>query len=525
MQAVPASQYAAHTPPPPPRSLWLGVGSALLVVAAVSCRQTTEPARPQPAAPPPQPAAVVSETWDAVFMGGTHVGSVHTQTTRTSDTEPPTVTIVSAAQLAISRFGNVATMRLVNQSVETGDGTVRSFSQRTESGASTLILEGRVEGERAYLTHHTAGKETTTELAWSGDQGGFFAVEESLRRAPLQPGETRTVSLLMPGLAGVQLATATLEAQQRETTRLLEGSRDLLRIKQTVRTESLSLDGFCWTDEQGEIIKSQLPDLQHETFRTSRERALATGDSHDFDLGFDTIVRVASPLPRPHATRQVIYEATLQRGNPAEVFASGTAQHVEPLDAQRARITVRALRPDLPTDGALEQPPTDAERLPNNLIQSDDQRVTQIANGVAAEATDPWQICLALEQWVHAGIEKKNFSQGFATAADVAQSLEGDCTEHAVLLAALCRARQIPARVCVGLVYSPGDQGFAFHMWNEVWITDRWIPLDATLGLGGIGGGHIKLRHSNLSADQAESAVMSVLQVMNQLALQIVDVQ
>jgi transglutaminase-like putative cysteine protease len=139
--------------------------------------------------------------------------------------------------------------------------------------------------------------------------------------------------------------------------------------------------------------------------------------------------------------------------------------------------------------------------------------------------TDPWQTCAALEKWVHDGIQKKNFSQGFATAADVAQSLEGDCTEHAVLLAALCRARQIPARVCVGLVYSPNDQGFAFHMWNEAWITDRWIPLDATLGLGGIGAAHLKLRHSDLSSEQAESAVLSVLQVMNQLQLQVVEVQ
>jgi transglutaminase-like putative cysteine protease len=220
-----------------------------------------------------------------------------------------------------------------------------------------------------------------------------------------------------------------------------------------------------------------------------------------------------------------VYEATLQRGNPAEVFASGASQRVEPIDERRARITVRAIRPGDPTEVAPENPPTDADRRPNRLIQSDDERIGQLASTIAADATDPWQTCVALEEWVHNGIQKKNFSQGFATAADVAKSLEGDCTEHAVLLAALCRARQIPARVCIGLIYLSGDQGFAFHMWNEAWITDRWIPVDATLGRGGIGAAHIKLRHSDLASEQAESAVLSVLQVMNQLALQIVDVQ
>ena len=77
------------------------------------------------------------------------------------------------------------------------------------------------------------------------------------------------------------------------------------------------------------------------------------------------------------------------------------------------------------------------------------------------------------------------------SAADVARSLEGDCTEHSVLLAALCRARKIPARVAIGLVYyqprGEASPGYAYHMWTEVWVNQRWTPIDATLGRGGIG--------------------------------------
>jgi hypothetical protein len=62
-------------------------------------------------------------------------------------------------------------------------------------------------------------------------------------------------------------------------------------------------------------------------------------------------------------------------------------------------------------------------------------------------------------------------------------------------------------------------------MWNEAWIADRWIPLDATLGRGGTGADHLKLQHSSLSPEQAEGAVLSVLKVMNQLQLRILDVQ
>ena len=120
-------------------------------------------------------------------------------------------------------------------------------------------------------------------------------------------------------------------------------------------------------------------------------------------------------------------------------------------------------------------------------------------------------------------IQAKNFGQGFASAADVAKSLEGDCTEHSVLVAALCRAAGIPARVAFGLVYSARDKGFAFHMWNEAWVAGRWIPLDATLGLGGIGAAHIKLTHSNLTDQGAEAAVLRIIQVINQLEIEVID--
>jgi transglutaminase/protease-like cytokinesis protein 3 len=130
---------------------------------------------------------------------------------------------------------------------------------------------------------------------------------------------------------------------------------------------------------------------------------------------------------------------------------------------------------------------------------------------------------VALENAVCRLIQEKNYGQGFATAAEVVRSREGDCTEHAVLLAALCRAEQIPARVVLGLVYSPSHQGFAFHMWNEVWVEDRWIPLDATLGRGGIGAGHIKISHSDLTGDGSENAVLSVLTVINQLSIELRD--
>ena len=109
--------------------------------------------------------------------------------------------------------------------------------------------------------------------------------------------------------------------------------------------------------------------------------------------------------------------------------------------------------------------------------------------------------------------------------AEVAKSREGDCTEHAVLLAALLRARGVPARVAIGLVYVAKSQAFGFHMWTEAWVDRGWLPLDATLGQGGIGGGHLKLRHTSLSESAGLGSFLPVAEVMGQLKIEVLEVQ
>jgi transglutaminase-like putative cysteine protease len=91
-----------------------------------------------------------------------------------------------------------------------------------------------------------------------------------------------------------------------------------------------------------------------------------------------------------------------------------------------------------------------------------------------------------------------------------------------VLLAGLARARGIPARVAMGLVYT--TQGFGFHLWTEVWINDRWIPLDGTLGRGGIGAAHLKLGNSNLKGVSAFTGFIPVAQVLGRLKIKILEV-
>jgi hypothetical protein len=72
--------------------------------------------------------------------------------------------------------------------------------------------------------------------------------------------------------------------------------------------------------------------------------------------------------------------------------------------------------------------------------------------------------------------------RGFDIASQVASHRSGDCTEHAVLLAALARSVGLPARVAVGsVIIHDGEHVGAYgHAWTELHRDGVWALVDAT---------------------------------------------
>src|SRR5262249_30528823 len=139
---------------------------------------------------------------------------------------------------------------------------------------------------------------------------------------------------------------------------------------------------------------------------------------------------------------------------------------------------------------------------------------------------DAWRKALAIEKWVFRNMKATSY-EALASADHVARTLEGDCTEFAMLTAAMCRAQGIPSRTAVGLIYADVHTGpiFAFHMWTEVWIKDRWRPLDATLGRGGIGPFHLKINDQSWHDARNMTPLFPVLRVLGRLQIDVLAVR
>jgi len=522
---------------PRPLKPYIAVLLAAAMLAHTACsRVKDEKQRGEPESVPSaseSAAAAVSsgadeETWAAVFIRGTKAGYQRVLRREIERNGQLLIRVETQLLLSVVRGGRRIDQDMKLVSLETPDGELVEFTTVRDQSGLPQVTTGRVDGERLMIETAGGGESSRHVIPWTAGDGGLAAVEESLRREPLEPGQRRTIRHFSPVVN--QVATVRLAAQQCETVRLLGEDAQLLRVH--VSTElpgGQQIDMVSWIDEQGEIFKTRLPALGHELIRTTRQIAMSDLGEANFDLLFDTMVRLRQPPDDPHAAQKIRYRVRVRDGNPAEVFPAGISQQVFAEDGDTAEVTVLAVRPDWPPSEQVtaDVSPTIEDSEANAFIQSDDPRVRRLAAEAVGERSDTWSRAVVLERFVHDYMTETGYTQAFSTAAEAAASRSGDCTEHAVLLAALARAQEIPARVAIGLVYArtARGEGFAYHMWNEIYVRDRWIPMDGTLGRGGTGGGHLKLTDSNLSGADALAAFLPVVQVMGRLEIEVLGVQ
>jgi hypothetical protein len=232
-----------------------------------------------------------------------------------------------------------------------------------------------------------------------------------------------------------------------------------------------------YLDEAGSLVKSVTPLLGFDLTLLAADRETARGGRGAPELLVRTFVRPSRPLPSPRRLARASYRLTVRGGPPPEPPSAG-AQSVE-LGPEAARVRVEAGR---------RSPATEVDREPflraSPYLNHRDPPVAALAAAAlgGSGASDAAR-AEALRAFVHRTVAQKDLATGFATASEVARSRAGDCTEHAVLLAALLRAAGIPSRVAAGLLYVEEFAGerqiFGYHMWTQGLVDGAWVDLDA----------------------------------------------
>lgn len=460
-------------------------------------------------------------------------------------------------------------------------------SQSILEGAGQEALKSACRVENGQLIVLDAMGKQIKRIPKFEDVAGPDAVQRSLADQPMQPGERRHILAFDPpqcriienelhaeklervengGLSNNLLRIAIRIALRNESWTDLQDNQptvsstepaDALSEQQSSRHSSTTLsEGVLWVDGQGNIFKSRISfngDRAITSLRVEKDIALAVVDKKlpRTELGQLGVVALDQAIPVARARSEIAFVVRIRTGSPLDRFPNTPFQTVIPLDDRTAKIVVySAVGPEAdhvlsPAFAKLRGSNVRSEARPEDLassmlINSDDPELKKLATQIDSSALTPWQTALALEKLVHETILQTNFSTAFASSTDVLKTKSGDCTEFAVLLAALCRAKGIPARVSLGLVYSPltdlstmenqtpqqnnrASAIMAFHLWNEVLIDGVWRPLDATLAIGGADAARIKIADESLKEDTPMLLVRSILGLIGQLEINVAE--
>jgi len=459
----------------------------------------------------------VQTEWQVMLLGEQRIGYASLETRR----EGNVLKLKQSSQMKFQRFGEQIELSTELRTEELADGTLRSFYFEIRNPPNRpTISSGVVRGNRLDLELNVNGRVSEKTVTLPPDLKSPLWQERMFRGRTLREGVQGSFDTWLPELSKV--SHLRLRVDQARKTKLLNGdlaSFHKVHVNNSA-IPSLKLRGYL--DREGRWVKSESDFLGKTltTYRVSETEALKALAGEELDLALQTVVRV-NGLRNPHESDEVTYKITLESDDPANYFVAGPTQTIQKVNDRTILLTVKTIDP--PARRVVTRKPDDKYLQPSEFLQSDDHRIIRLARRAAAGIRDPNRIADNMEQTVHDTVRNKNFSTALASAAEVAENREGDCTEHAMLLAAMLRAGRLPSRIAVGFVYSNQFNGFAGHMWTEVWLKDRWYPLDATLAAGGIGAGHLKIGHSALDENSPApiTSFLPMMQLLGQMTIEI----
>lgn len=447
-------------------SAWSGLALLLACLAAA-------PSRAQSPAVASGPAAGSEDTWMSVLLGGRKVGSLHVQRLR----DGQAVTTIQTFSILLTRNGKSIPLGNTVRSVETPDGQPLGFGARTTLSAMDSVVEGTRQPDGRFLVELTVGGATRQEnLAWPSGALLADAQRRSMLAASRQPGLRYPLPMFDP--ASRQVVDAQVEVIGDETVQLPGGAERLSHQRQTLHQARGDQVLELWLDAQGRVRKGLIGMLGSRMEMLACDRACALAPAQPVDMYRVAMVDAPRPLTPNLRNTSLRYRLHVD-GDAAQPIIDTDEQRVLALGGGDWQVDTGG------SHAHGQPPPRPADLLPNAWLQSDAPAIRELAAKASGNARTPAQKMRRLHDFVGRYITGHGLDVGYASALEVVANRQGDCTEYAVLLAALARAAGIPARVVTGMVYTDrygkATRVFVPHAWTQAWVDGRWRSYDAAL--------------------------------------------
>nr|WP_199045927.1 transglutaminase-like domain-containing protein [Dyella sp. ASV24] len=418
-------------------------------------------------------AATTDTTWMTVLLGGRKIGHLRIDRTRDGDV----MTTTQDLQIALERSGKTTPMAVLTRSVESLDGQPLGFYAKSTLSTSNNIVDGRRQPDGQYVVTSTvAGLSTVTSQSWPTGALLSDGQRQAMANA-IDHTSHYTLNLFDP--ASRSVASVDIEVLGKERIALPDGEELLSHQRETLQTPRGAQYMDLWINTRGETRKGSLQMLGHELDMVACSQACALAPVQDIDMLRAAMVDSPEPVSAS-MRREVLRYVIHATDDDARPVIATDEQRVAPLGHGDWLVEVGSA-----TAGG--QPgPTAEDTQANAWLQSDAPELRALASNAAQGTSDDLQTMNRLRNFTSSYLAGHRGSGGYASALEVVRTRQGDCKGYAVLLAALARARGIPARVVTGMVYADHYAGssrvFVPHAWVQAWVDGRWQSFDAALG-------------------------------------------
>lgn len=500
-----------------------------LLAACAADKPDSKPAKP--ALQPPASA----ESWYVVTIRDQHCGYVH-EMMRTVGDE---VHSESDTQIAIKRGTVTVEMKMERAYRETKAGRPLAFRAVQTLGTIPQTIEGEIKDGKISLTSSQPGAKF--ENTYDFDPECRFSWGQMLASAEygLAPGTEYSVKTYDPSIKTDGPIEMRIHVHGKENVDVLGKMQALHKLTSSLQIENsnMTVDSEVWVDDDYTpiITTVDVGPMQMKMYRTTKEAALKDGAPPEMFL--ETIITANRDVSRKAS--RVKYRIALKPDAKGTLpkLPETDMQNVERINDREALVTVRR------TDWeALKNAPADEATIPDALqpyleatsvCDASNRRIKRLALRASKKDDAPATRADKMRKFITDYITNKGMDVGFATATEVAENRAGDCTEHAVLLAAVARAAGIPARGVGGLVGVPssfrknaaGPMDFGFHMWTQVYIHGKWVDIDAAMRQTDCDATHIAISLIPLGEGDMMGEIWSIVPMLGQIDIEIVEVE
>lgn len=371
--------------------------------------------------------------------------------------------LLSEARLAITAVGAAREIAVDGVVFVDQAQALQSFNLDFRVGGYPFTVRGEREGDEFVVRQGAAPLWSQRRIAAS-EAAHIGVADPLLGPGTVLPPRGGTLKFLNPLTLKVEKVKIRVLGPDTVT---VAGTRMQARL---LEVDSFGLRSHCWVDDDGGVVMA----------RTA--------------LGLEAVA-----VPCDEATK-----GGLRPVEPMRVTTEGSV----PTDADR--LVVHILLPQelrveshrqtwrgdtlltaaewLPEAGSRDVDSTYVQ--PGPMIESDHPAIAAKAREAVSDERDRWKKAVLILQWVHRHL-RRELCPAVPSALGALRTGTGDCTEHAALFVAMCRAAGVPADIRAGVAYVPGH-GFGYHAWVAVHTT-RWVEMDPTWGQDLVDASHISL--------------------------------